>query len=53
MIIKRDGHDFPSSYRPCRISEVYGQNKEIAGGTLKPLPDSGKPNYAMKDSTTA
>lgn len=31
MIVKRDGHDFPSSYRPCRISEMYGQNeiKEI------------------------
>jgi DNA polymerase-3 subunit gamma/tau len=31
MIVNRDGHDFPSSYRPCRISEVYGQNeiKEI------------------------
>ena len=27
MIIKRDGHDFPSSYRPRMISEVYGQNE--------------------------
>ena len=36
MIIKKDGHDFPSSYRPCRISEVYGQNeiKEIVKSGL-------------------
>jgi DNA polymerase-3 subunit gamma/tau len=37
MIVKRDGHDFPSSYRPCRISEVYGQNeiKEALKNWLK------------------
>ena len=35
-LVKRVGHDFPSIYRPCRISEVFGQNgiKEIVKNGL-------------------
>lgn len=31
MIVKRGNSDYSKSYRPCRISEVYGQEeiKEI------------------------
>ena len=27
MITKREGDDLSSAYRPCRISEVYGQDE--------------------------
>ena len=36
MIVKRDDGDYPKIYRPCRISEVYGQEeaKMIVGNGL-------------------